>query len=269
MHRDVERGGGFVGNDQLRLAGQRHGNHGALAHAAGELVRIGAEPALRLGDLHLAEQFAGNAERGFPWHALVQVDGLGNLLSHRERRVHRRHRFLEDHRDPVAANRPHARRAQLEQVLAIEQDLAGFDAPRRAGDQAEDGQRGHALPRAGLADDGQRLAGGDVERDLVHRRDHAAVGAKTRGQLLHLQDWLRHAGFLEGTGERGSKGSKGIRSPSSSSCPGRPTSARRSGRDGPRPRAARRCSSSPTATMPCTGRGWAARYTAHPRARRA
>ena len=37
---DVERGGRLVGDQQLRPAGQRHRDHHALAHAAGEAVRI-------------------------------------------------------------------------------------------------------------------------------------------------------------------------------------------------------------------------------------
>ena len=40
---DVERRGRLVGDQQLGLAGQRHGRHGALAHAAGELEGIAVE----------------------------------------------------------------------------------------------------------------------------------------------------------------------------------------------------------------------------------
>ena len=36
LDRDVDRSGGFVGDEQLRLAGQRHGNHDALAHSAAQ-----------------------------------------------------------------------------------------------------------------------------------------------------------------------------------------------------------------------------------------
>ena len=39
LHRDVERGGRLVGDQDLRLAEQRHGDHHALPHAARELVR--------------------------------------------------------------------------------------------------------------------------------------------------------------------------------------------------------------------------------------
>ncbi len=49
---DVERGGRLVGDQQPRAAGQRHGDHGALAHAAGQLVRIVVDPLLGRGDAH-------------------------------------------------------------------------------------------------------------------------------------------------------------------------------------------------------------------------
>ena len=40
LHGDVEGGRRLVGDDELRPAGHRHGDHRALAHAAGELVRV-------------------------------------------------------------------------------------------------------------------------------------------------------------------------------------------------------------------------------------
>ena len=44
LHRHVERGGGLVGDQQLRLVGERHSDHHALAHPPGELVRVGIHP---------------------------------------------------------------------------------------------------------------------------------------------------------------------------------------------------------------------------------
>ena len=44
---DVERGGRLVGDDELRIAGEPDRDHHALAHAAGELVRILFEPPRR------------------------------------------------------------------------------------------------------------------------------------------------------------------------------------------------------------------------------
>ncbi len=40
LDRDVERGGRLVGEQHVGAAGERHRDHHALAHAAGELVRI-------------------------------------------------------------------------------------------------------------------------------------------------------------------------------------------------------------------------------------
>ena len=47
LHRDVEGGGRLVGDEQLRIAGQSHGDHDALAHAARHLVGIVVEALLR------------------------------------------------------------------------------------------------------------------------------------------------------------------------------------------------------------------------------
>ena len=43
LRRDVEAGGRLVGDQQRGLAGERHGDHHALAHAAREFERIGRE----------------------------------------------------------------------------------------------------------------------------------------------------------------------------------------------------------------------------------
>ena len=47
LHGDVERGGRLVGDQQIGLVGERHGDHHALALAAGELVRIARKPRRR------------------------------------------------------------------------------------------------------------------------------------------------------------------------------------------------------------------------------
>ena len=54
----VERRGRLVGDEQGRAVQQRDGDGDALAHAAGELVRIGVQPLLGRGDADPAERFA-------------------------------------------------------------------------------------------------------------------------------------------------------------------------------------------------------------------
>ena len=52
---DVERGGRLVGDQQPRVAGERHRDHHALAHAARELVRIVVGALLGRRDAHPAQ----------------------------------------------------------------------------------------------------------------------------------------------------------------------------------------------------------------------
>ena len=103
LHRHVERRGRLVGDQQLRLARERHRDHHALLLPAGELVRIRAEPALRLGQAHLGEQALGLLQRGAPRQTQVPDQRLADLLADGEHRVQRRHRLLEHAGDVAAA----------------------------------------------------------------------------------------------------------------------------------------------------------------------
>ncbi len=93
----------LVGDDELRIAGDRHGNHHALAHAAGELVRIFAQPALRCRDADQAQQLARADRRRPRRQAEMELQPLSELPPDGQHRVERRHRLLEDHRHAVAA----------------------------------------------------------------------------------------------------------------------------------------------------------------------
>ena len=53
LNRHIQRRRRLVGDQQLRVAAQRHGDHRALAHAAGKLVRILLGALLRVGDVDL------------------------------------------------------------------------------------------------------------------------------------------------------------------------------------------------------------------------
>ena len=56
LNGDVESGRGLVGEKDLRVAAEGHGDHDALAHAAGELVRIAVEAGNGIGDAHAVEE---------------------------------------------------------------------------------------------------------------------------------------------------------------------------------------------------------------------
>ena len=66
LHRDVERRRRLVGDEQLRSCGQAHGDERALAHAAGELVRILPRTALGIGQTGLLEQLHDATSAALP-----------------------------------------------------------------------------------------------------------------------------------------------------------------------------------------------------------
>ena len=78
LDRHVERGRRLVGDEQARLAAQRHRDHRALAHAAAELVRVVVDPALRARDADELEQLdralLGGLARAMPrWVSIASV----------------------------------------------------------------------------------------------------------------------------------------------------------------------------------------------------
>ena len=105
LDRHVERRGGLVGDDELRAARKRHGDHDALAHTAGELVREHLVNALAVGDAdHFKELNGARLDLRFVVALfIVQGQHLVELVADAEHGVQRGHRLLEDHGDIVAA----------------------------------------------------------------------------------------------------------------------------------------------------------------------
>ncbi len=87
LHGDVERGGRFVGDEQTRAAGQGHGDDDALAHAAGELVRVLPGAPGGFGDADLPEQFDGSFPALGAAQAEVRPDALRQVRAHLLHRV--------------------------------------------------------------------------------------------------------------------------------------------------------------------------------------
>ena len=191
----VQRRGRLVGDQELRLARQRHGDHHALAHATRELVREAVQHILRLGDAHQLQHAQRLGARAGAVHALVHADGFGDLLTGREHRVQRGHGLLEDHGHVGAAHLAHLRlrRPGHVQHLAAapaQQRRAAHDLAAAMLDQAHQRQRGDRLARARLADDGQGLATIDVEGQLAHGIDNALGAGETHAQVVHGQHTL-------------------------------------------------------------------------------
>ena len=163
LHGDVERGGRLVGDQEIGLVGERHGDHHALALAAGKLMRITVEPAFRIADADLSEHLDDARARRLAGEAAVQQQNLADLLLDRMQRIERGHRLLEDDGDVVAAHAPHVAFGKLYQVAALVEDAARGMVGGGIGEELEDRERGHRFAGAGFADQGRALALDDVE----------------------------------------------------------------------------------------------------------
>ena len=124
----VEGRGRLIGNEQLRVAGERLRDHGALALAAGKLVRVGPEGLLRIGQFYKI-QHAQGPESGFlRRNLIVQTHSFHDLRPHGVDRVQGRHRLLEDHRDVLAAHCADIGLVAPQQLTAGELDASSHTA---------------------------------------------------------------------------------------------------------------------------------------------
>ena len=190
LHRDVERGGRLVGDQHLRVVGDRHRDHHPLAHAAGELMGKLARPLARLRDADDVEQL----DRAFPRlllsHRLVGLDHLDDLVADAVHRVQRRQRVLEDHRHPLAAH-PVDDLPRRADELGPANRRRTLDAGRLR-EQAHQTEERHRLPGAGLPDDAEHLALADVEVDAADRLDVAEHRRERDPEVAQAQDRIRH-----------------------------------------------------------------------------
>ncbi len=153
----VQRRGRLIGNQQLWLTGNRHGDHHALAHPAGELVRVDVQTRGRIGNTDLLQQVDRALTTGFLVPALMHLNRFHNLEADGVARVQAGHRVLEDHRHFGAHQLAALFFGNALQVLTVELQVFRHHA---AGviNQPHDRQRADRLTGAGLADDANHFA---------------------------------------------------------------------------------------------------------------
>ena len=174
LHGDVERRGRLVGDQQIRLVGERHRDHHALPLPAGQLMRIAGETCLRLGNADLRQQLDDPRPRLGAAHAAVQLQDLADLRLDRVQRIERGHRLLKHDRDLVATNAADLALGHPEQFASLEPDLAGRMRRARIRQQLQDRQRADRLARAGLAHQRNAFAPLDPERHMIDGRRRPA-----------------------------------------------------------------------------------------------
>ena len=71
LHGDIERGGGFIANEELGSCDESHGNHDALAHTTGEFVRVRLDAFFRFRDADFCEGIDCSVQGLFTFDAFV------------------------------------------------------------------------------------------------------------------------------------------------------------------------------------------------------
>ena len=177
----VQRAGGLVAQEHLRICRQGAGDGHPLFLSAGQLGRISVGPA---GEVHNLQQLFG------PVHGLL-AGRFGNL--HGETDVvqgcalHEQVEPLEDHADGFAGA------AQLDaaeggHVLAVHDDAAAGRTLQEV-DTADQG----AFPRAAQTDDAENLTRLDSNADILQGGDFLLACAEAFGHILQLNNWFCHS----------------------------------------------------------------------------
>ena len=126
-----------------------------------------------------------------------------DLRAHGIDRVQRGHRFLKDHRQPIAAQAPHLGVFQAGHVLPAVKDFRAFRHLGAFGQKPHDGAGGDGFAAAAFADQRDGLALEQGERHIADSLDRAAVHFERHPDVLGLNDViLGHGGLNKGQRHR-------------------------------------------------------------------
>ena len=185
---NIERGGGLVGDQQLRTVDDGHSDHDALAHASGELVRIAARTLFGVGDGNILHAFDRSPPSLGFGDLVVSQHRFRDLLADAHDRIERGHGLLKNHRNARAAELTKLIRRQSgemrgDRVAILKSDLARDYGGWRQ--ETHDGKGGNGLSRARFADQPQHFARSDRERKVANGDSgRRLVGPKGGGKRL-------------------------------------------------------------------------------------
>jgi hypothetical protein len=127
LYGDIEGRSGLVGDEDARLAGERHRNRHALSHAAGELMWVLAESQGRIWNTNSRQQLFGALAGLGLRDGEMAANHFRNLPAYGQNRVEGRERILEDNRDLSATDGIELRCSQTQQIASVE---SGVSRPR-------------------------------------------------------------------------------------------------------------------------------------------
>ena len=154
-HGDIEGCGRFIQNQQSGSAQQRHGDHGALQHAAREFVRIAAVDPFGVRQADQSEMMQDFSFTCRTRHPPVAVQHVPELPAQGKDRVECRSRVLE--------NNGHRAVAVFARGSGIRGDADLTGPPCATGKDAEGGEARKGFAAACLAHEAEDFASGNVQ----------------------------------------------------------------------------------------------------------
>jgi hypothetical protein len=139
LNRHVERRRRLVGNEHLRPAGKRNGNHHTLPHPAGKLVWEGRKLQRRIGDTNEFKELPRTEQRSFHGKVFADPDSLRNLVADTAYWVQGSHGLLKDHRYRSVPNANALPRLQSGNISAPKSDSSRTHAWTRLRQKAHCG----------------------------------------------------------------------------------------------------------------------------------
>ncbi len=128
LHGDVQRRGGFIGDQHPGPPRHGDGDQHALAHAARQAVGKFPHQTPGIGQPHQFQQFAHPCIEILAGQFFVRQHRFAQLAADAHHGIERALRFLEDHGNLAAADFPQTAVAHFCQVAAVEPDAAFQDA---------------------------------------------------------------------------------------------------------------------------------------------
>ena len=164
----IQRRGRLIQQQQPGPGDNGGRDHGALQHTAGQFVRVLVVHALRVGQFHIGQRLNGLFPAlGRSQLLCVKQQRFLHLGAHLHQRVHGAHRLLKHHADLLALPGAEKGPGQVQQIRAVQQDLAGI-AALPPWQKARHAHGRDGLARTGLAHQAQNLAIRDGEGDARH-----------------------------------------------------------------------------------------------------
>ena len=199
LDRHIQRRCRLIADQQIRVAGDGHGDHDPLPHAAGQLVRILFHTLAGIGDADLVQKRHSALRRVLRRHLQMHDHAFHQLLADGHGRVERGHRILEDHGDPASVDilaDPllvffkdiyFLLRALV--ILVAENHFAAVDLCV-AGQNAHDRFHYNGFSGTGLSDDRHGLAALQVNIDAADRVHGTRRRRKGEIKIFYFENFI-------------------------------------------------------------------------------